>query len=134
MTHSILICKMDTLEIQMENIYPKIFSNTKNTVVALKTSQTIAKLYSCGIKNTLNEVILLTAMTKLIYKQKRMKTTIILAQGFWQNVRGKKYMLGSTKFSNRTNTSCEDFLKFTNTPWHIVAIVNNNKDIVTKMY
>ena len=134
MTHSILICKMYTLEIQMENIYPKIFSNTKNTVVALKTFQTIAKLYSCGIKNTLNEVILLTAMTKFIYKQKRMKTTIILSQEFWQNVRGKKYMLGSTKFSNRTNTCCEDFLKFTNTPWHIVAIVNNNKDIVTKMY
>ena len=82
MTHSILICKMYTLEIQMENIYPKIFSNTKNTVVALKTFQTIAKLYSCGIKNTLNEVILLTAMTKFIYKQKRMKTTIILSQEF----------------------------------------------------
>lgn len=77
---------------------------------------------------------LLTAMTKFIYKQKRTNTTIILTQGFWQNVRGKKYILGSTKFTNRTNTCCEAFLKFTNTPWHIVAIVNNNKDSVTKMY
>lgn len=45
-------------------------------------------------------------------------------------MRGKKYILGSTKFSNRTNTCCEDFLKFTNTAWHIVAVVNNNKDII----
>lgn len=58
------------------SIYPQNFSKTKNTVVPLKTSQTITKLYSCGIKNTLNEVTLLTAMTKFIYKQKRMKTTI----------------------------------------------------------
>lgn len=50
---------------------PPNFSNTKNTVVPLKTSQTVTKLYSCGIKNTLNEVTLLTAMTKFIYKQKR---------------------------------------------------------------
>lgn len=112
------------------SIYPPIFSNTKNTVVPLKTSQTVTKLYSCGIKNTLNEVTLLTAMTKFIYKQKRTKTTITLTKGFWQNVRGKKYILGSTKFSNRTNTCCEDFLKFTNTAWHIVAVVNNNKVII----
>ena len=43
-------------------------------------------------------------------------------------MRGKKYILGSTKFSNRTNTCCEDFLKFTNTAWHIVAVVY--KDII----
>lgn len=112
------------------SIYPQNFSKTKNTVVPLKTSQTVTKLYSCGIKNTLNEVTLLTAMTKFIYKQKRMKTTITLTQGFWQNVRGKKYILGSTKFNKRTNTCCEDFLKFTNTAWYIVAVVNNNKDII----
>lgn len=99
------------------------------TLLVLKTSETTTKFNSCSTKNTLNELMSLTVMTKFVHRQERMKTTITCSTVTSRLHKFKKFLilkilikcekmciLGSIKFSNSEANCCEN------------TVVDNNKN------
>lgn len=69
----------------------KIFFNTKNTVLVLKTSETTTELNSCGTKNTLNDVI--NCYDQICHRRERMKTTITCSTVTPRHHKFKKFLI-----------------------------------------